>query len=197
MSISPLPGWQDAAADASFSEPSECAARSDKFERRIRIRNRIEYGAGVLVTLLFGGTAAAAFVKDELLIGLSMLAIVLGVFVSLWNLRKRASNLARRPEDACLEHLRRQYSHQARALSTISRWYIGPMLPGVALFYLAITAGVAEVTGWALALAGVAGPFAITAGIFALVIGANWIATRKLRKEIAQLDTLAAGPIGR
>lgn len=191
MSNAPFPGWQTNASDASFSEPVECARRISKFERSIRIRNVIEYCAGVLVTVLFGGTAIGAFIKGEALIGLAAVAIVAGAWVALWNLRSRASNLVRRPEDACLAHLRRQYRHQQAALAAVPNWYIGPMLPGVALFYFAITRNVAEIIGWKAALAGIAGPAAITFGIFALVMGVNWLAARGLQRKIDNLDALA------
>lgn len=191
MNAPPLPGWQEAAKDAAFSEPVDCAQRITKFERTIHVRNIIEYGAGALVTVLFGATAVAAQIKGEVLIAIASLAIVVGVWVALWSLRKRASNLARLPEDACLTHLRRQYQHQQAALAAVPRWYIAPMVPGVMLFCFAIIAGVAEVHGWSKAIAGTLPYFAIVVGIFAAVAGANWLGARALKRKIEELDALA------
>lgn len=188
---SPFNAWKSAQSKATFSDPSEFAIRASKFERRIRIRNWLEYGTAVFVTVLFGGTTIGALIKGELLIALSTLAIVIGVFVSMRGLKQRGSNLKRRPEDNCLQHLRRQYNHQYEALRDVPRWYIGPFVPGIVLFYVAVTAGVAEVIGWANALAGIAGPASITLGLFALVAGANWLAARMLKKKVDELDALA------
>ncbi|MHA7818311.1 MAG: hypothetical protein ACX930_01555 [Erythrobacter sp.] len=191
MTAHPLPGWQDNAKDAAFSEPVDCARRITRFERTILVRNVVEYVAGALVTVLFGGTALAALSKGEALLAIASLAIVAGVWVALWGLRQRASNLARRPEDACLTHLRRQYQHQQAALAAVPRWYIGPMVPGVVLFCVAIVAGVAEQVGWSRAIQGTLPYFAIVFAVFAAVAGANWFGARALTRKIDELDALA------
>ena len=191
MTLPPIPGWQAQAGDAAFSDPATCAVQATKFERQIRRRNWIEYAAGVLVTFLFGGTAISAFAKGELLIGLSAAMIIAGTGLVLWSLHKRASNLDRRPEDRCLDHLRRQYEHQYRALRDVPLWYIGPFIPGLVLFYVAIVASTAEVTGWGSALKAAVTPMSITFGIVALVALANWLGARALKRKIEQLDALA------
>ncbi|EAQ30157.1 hypothetical protein NAP1_05255 [Erythrobacter sp. NAP1] len=186
-----MPGWDSQNSDASFSAPSDCAARIGKFERRIRFRNITEYAAGTLVILLFAGMAIGAFMRDELLITLSALLTVGGAIVVMVGLKRRASNLDRRPEDACLVHLRRQYQRQYEALRDVPRWYLAPLMPGVILFYYAVTSRVAEVTGWLRAIEGAAGPAAITFGIFALVALANWIGARALKKKADEIEALA------
>ena len=191
MSLPPIPSWSDQASGASFSEPAECAARVGKFERRIRIRNGMEYAAAVLGTILFGVTAFGAFDKGEMMIGLSCLAIIVGVFVAMLNLKRRGGNLDRRPEDNCAAHLRRQYSHQHQLLRDVPVWYIGPFIPGLVLFYLTITARVAERVGWADAMIGILQPAAISFGIMALVMLANWFGARHLQKKIDEIDALA------
>ncbi len=188
---SPFSAWTSAQSDATFSDPAECAVRVTKFERQICIRNWVEYGAAVLVTVLFGGTTIAALFKGEVLVGLSTLAILIGVFVAMRGLKQRGSNLERRPEDSCLLHLRRQYNHQYLALRAVPRWYIGPMMPGVVLFYVAVTVNMAEVIGWANILVGIAGPIAITMTLFGAVVLANWFAARNLKTKIDAIDLLA------
>lgn len=191
MSTSPLLAWQSAANEAHFSEPAECARRAGRFERGIRIRNAIEYGAGALVTVLFSGAALGAFYKGEVMIGLSCIAILIGTFVALRELHRRGSNLDRRPEDSCVTHLRRQYERQYEALRSVPRWYVGPFIPGIMLFYFAVTAGVAEVIGWQDAIVGIAGPAAISFGIISVILAANWLAARSLKRKIEAMDALA------
>lgn len=191
MNRPPIPGWHDEGRDAAFSDPAACNARATAFERKIRRRNFIEYAAGVLVTVLFGGSALGAIAKGEVLITAGLLTIIVGVWVALWNLRQRGSNLERRPEEPCLDHLKRQYRRQYEALRAVPLWYIGPMVPGVALFYFGVAEGVARTLGWSEALSGLAKPVAISFGIFAAIALANVVAARMIRRKIAELDTLA------
>lgn len=191
MTTPPLPQWQTASTNAAFSEPFECSVRASKFERTIWRRNVIEYAAAVFISIVMGASAVGAFVKGETAVGAALALTVVGVGVAMWGLHKRGSNLARLPEDPCLVHLRRQYERQYEALRAVPLWYIGPLIPGVALLYIAVTARVAEKTGWMQALEGIAGSAAITFGIFALVAVANWFGARSLKRKIAEIDALA------
>lgn len=191
MSLPPFPAWQNAASEASFSDPATCAARASKFERTIRRRNLIEYAAGAFVIVLFTASSAGAASKGEWLIALSMALTVVGAVIVLLGLRRRASNLDRRPEDPCVLHLRRQYERQFEALRDVPKWYLGPLIPGLALFYFAVTLGTAEVTGWLEALRGIAWPVVATIGLFGVIALANWIAARSLRRKIEEIDALA------
>ncbi len=196
MSNPPLPLWFDAAPEATFSEPSDCAARAITFEKRIFRRNAIEYGAGVIVMIAFGASAVAAMIKGELFIAAALALTVVGTAIVLWGLHRRASNLERRPEDPCLAHLRRQYQRQYEALRAVPLWYIGPLIPGIVLFYAAVVARVAEVTGWRVALEGVAGSASVAIVIFGLVALANWWAARSLKRDLASIDGLARPTVG-
>lgn len=192
MTTPPLPGWCATAPDAAFTAPAECSRQADRFARRIRIRNGIEYAAGALVIALFGASAIAAAVKAEWLIAAALALIVGGTLVILRNLYRRGSNLERLPEEPCLAHLRRQYARQYAALRAVPAWYIGPLIPGCALLYVAVAAGVAEVAGWRAALSGIVQPAAITFGIFAAIALVNWWAAQRIRRDIARLEQLAA-----
>ena len=191
MTTPPFPGWQDTASEARFSDPAQFARSTDRLTRNVRIRNAIEYIAGGLVIVLFGASAVDAMIKGEWLIAVSLALVVAGTLMILWNLRKRASNLVRLPEEPCLAHLRRQYAHQYAALRAVPVWYIGPLVPGVALLYLAIGTRVAERTDFVTSIEGLLGPAAITFGIFGMIIAANLLAARALKRKIAELDALA------
>jgi len=191
MSLPPLTAWLDAGKDASFSDPAACAARASKFERSIRLRNSIEYSAGGLMTLLFGASAVAAMFRSEWMIGISMFITMIGITTVMWNLRRRGSNLVRRPEDPCVVHLRSQYVRQFEALRAVPRWYLGPLIPGMALLYVSIMISVAEVTGWQQALRGIAWPVAATVALFGAIALINWIAARSIRRKIEAIDALA------
>ncbi|WDA40645.1 hypothetical protein [Erythrobacter sp. BLCC-B19] len=191
MTTPPLPQWCDTAPDAAFTVPAECSRRADRFARRVRIRNGIEYAAGALVIVLFGAASVGAAIKGEGLIALSLALIVGGTLVILRNLARRAGNVERLPEEPCLAHLRRQYARQYAALRAVPVWYVGPLIPGCALLYASVAAGVAEVAGWRTALSGIAGPAAITFGIFAAIALLNLLAARGLKRQLDALDALA------
>ncbi|BDI61111.1 hypothetical protein [Qipengyuania nanhaisediminis] len=188
MNTPPLPAWQSLGGDARFSAPEFCSREADSFARRVRVRNAIEYAAAGLVVLLFGAASIAAFVIGEALIGVSLVLIVLGTFVLTWNLRQRASNIARRVEEPCALYIRRQYRRQYDALRRVPAWYIGPLLPGTAMFYAVVTYKVARVSDLGTALAGLTGPAAVTFGLFAAVALANVLAARALKRKLDQLE---------
>ncbi|MEM7778899.1 MAG: hypothetical protein AAF697_00750 [Pseudomonadota bacterium] len=192
MSLPPLSQWTSASGDAHFSPPKDCARRVTKFERQIRIRNWIEYGAGVFVLVLFGTSGTAALFKGDTMIGLSLLSIVLGTMVVMRELRRRGSNLDRQPEDDCVTHLRRQYERQYDALRKVPIWYVGPFMPGLALFYVSIAAGYAETVGWKDALIGVAGPVSYSLAFAVVVLLLNWWVARALKAKIDNLDALVS-----
>ena len=187
MSIPPLPAWQRCASDAVFADPGACEDRTTRFERTIRRRNAVEYAAGALVIALFGVPGAMALLRGEIAFALSFLLVVAGTGVVLWNLHRRGSNLARVPESNCRDHLRRQYERQRDALAAVPAWYIGPLLPGTIALYATVTAKVAAKAGWMTALSGIAGPAAITFGIFAAIALLNLWAARRLDREIRAL----------
>lgn len=191
MSIPPTALWQSTGTDATFSDPSDCDRRATKFERQIARRNLIEYAAGAIVILLFGSLAIGALVAGEWLIASAGFLTIAGTALVVWSLHRRASNLDRRPEDACIVHLRRQYHHQYEALSAVPRWYVGPLLPGMALFYFAVGKRVADSIGWTEALRSMLSPAAITLGILVTVVLANHIAARILKRRIEDFDNLA------
>lgn len=190
MSDSLLAGWSAIAPDASFSAPSACAQRAALFERKIKRRNRIEYAAGALAIGLLAIFGIGAIAIGEYAIAAASGAIVAGVAVVLWQLARRGGSLDKRPEEPCLEHLRRQYRQQYAALQSVPLWYIGPLVPGIALFYFAIGAGVAREIGWTAALQGLAGPAAATFGIFAAIALVNRLAARGLKRKLEELERL-------
>ena len=190
MSKPGLDGWAALAGDAHFAAPDACTARATRFERVIRRRNGIEYAAGVLVIALFGAGAIAAFAIGEWLLALGPLLVIAGALALMWNLHRRGSNLERHPEDSCVAHLRRQLAHQSVALRSVPVWYIGPLVPGVLVFFGTVTFKVAQQAGWSVALSGIAGPASGALGIFAAVIALNRWAASRLDRQIADLDSL-------
>nr|WP_298927790.1 hypothetical protein [uncultured Erythrobacter sp.] len=191
MSTTPFPQWCEAAPEAEFSPPGDCAERANAFERRIKRRNLFEYLAGLLIFAVCGPGAMFAFGKGEFLIAISLVLMMIGTGIVMWNLHKRGSNLVRRPEDPCLTHLRRQYQRQYEALRSVPKWYLGPLVPGMAMFYFVSVAKSAEIDGWAAATSGAMVPVLATIALFGGVALLNWRGANVLKGKMASLDDLA------
>jgi hydrogenase-4 membrane subunit HyfE len=179
--------WQSSGADAALPALAEVRAGADRFYRVIRRRNRIEYGACVLVVLFFG---LAVFKVSNPFAAAGAALIVLGTLLVAWQLHSRASAEAPPAADAgvpILAHQRAQLVRQRDALARIALWYLGPLVPGLALFLLApvLRHGLGALnTGLAIALA-----------VNVLMLGGVWwlnrLAARQLQRAIDDLDALA------
>ncbi len=191
MSNAPFPLWTAADADAAFTDPAACAARASAFERTIKRRNRRERSAGWIQLPVWAGLAGFFLWQGEWLTGISLLLCGAGVLVVLRNLARRAGNLPALPEEPCLAHLERQYSHQRKALESVPLWYVGPLVPGTLAFFAAVTFRTAQNKGWSAAIDGALSPFGITFGVFLAVILLNRFAARRIAADIARLKALA------
>ncbi len=191
MTDSLLDRWAAEGADAHFTGPHELAHKRTEFERRIRRRNLIEYAAGGFVVPVFAWLAWQAARAGEMILTLGWLLGIAGMAVVLTSLYHRASNLPHRPETDCRSHLRSQLEHQRQALASVPRWYLAPLVPGVALVLVGSMLPIALNLGWGVALAGIAVPTAIVVAIFTGIAWLNRRAARFLENEIAELDALA------
>lgn len=191
MSNAPFPLWTHAADDAAFTDPDACAARASAFARTIARRNRRERWAGWIQLPVWAGMAGFFLWEGEWLTGLALLLCGAGVLVVLHNLSRRTGNLAALPEEPCLAHLERQYSHQRKALESVPLWYVGPLVPGTLAVFAAVTFRTAQSKGWSAAIDGSLSPLGTTLGVFLAVILLNRYAARRIAADIARLKALA------
>lgn len=190
MSKDPFFGWSGMNADAQFSTPEACQRHATSFEKLIRRRNLIEYAAGVLVFGLFGLGGATALLAGEVGFAIAMFAVIVGTGFVLWKLYRDGSNLDRRPESSCKEHLRNQLLRQRDLLKGVPKWFLAPFIPGILGVYFAAAYGVAQVRGWEVALDGIWQPLALTAAFFCLVAWLNLRAARQLDRQVASLEAI-------
>jgi hypothetical protein len=189
MSEDPIKkAWQ---ASADTPEPpalEDVRATADKFYRRIRRRNAIEYVACVMVIAV---CAVRIFTWPYILHKIGFAMIAAGALFVGWQLHRRASAVA--PETAgaipIYDFLRGQFARQRDALKSVLWWYILPLVPGMALVLAANgldprteAAGPPHWVRW------VALVF-----IFAVIGGVWWLnrsGARKLQKHIDEIDAL-------
>lgn len=190
MNRFPIPEWAADIDDAQFTDPAKVKTRAAKFERTIKRRNVLEYAAGGLAVVLFGGLSIGALSKAEYFIAAAgALCVACTVYV-LFQLNKRGSSIAARPEESCLAHLRGQYERQYHALRTVPQWYLAPIGLGLFGYYALFAVQYGQRVGLEKALDGIWHPLLGTAALFAFFWWLNARAARSLKQRIDQIDAL-------
>ncbi len=184
--------WQGQNVPRNEITLDELRRRSRKLESGIRWRNVREYAASALVIAIFGYYVWAI---PSLLARLGGVLTIAGVLFVVYSLHARGA-VAEPPADAaagaCLTFYRERLERQRDLLRGVWRWYLLPLVPGLAVFL----AGLLE---WALALPHAAGRRDAILAVFALVAALcaagflavgklNRRAARTLEREIAALD---------
>jgi len=166
--------------------PEELDHRARRLDRRVRLRNALEYGAGAIPILVFGAMATAPV---EPLRRLASVAIVLGVIVVMVAIHRRAG--ASRAGDwaaPVLDHHRAQLVRQRDALASVWRWYLAPLVPGLALLFAAVWRNVHDTAGASAATVHIIPPVLIAAIVFAGIHWLNRAAARRLTRAVDALD---------
>jgi len=173
--------WQNQPAE-NIPMPLEEIRRKDRqFEKRINRRNLREYIGGAI------GIAAYTFYIfkfHSLMIRAGSVLVIAGVLYILIQIYKRASP-DQLPADlaftASLEFHRRELVRQRDLLRSVWRWYIGPIVPGLAVFSAGIMphSVVAMAFCWSFFLI-----------VFGLIVWVNHRAAARLDRRIAELDNL-------
>ena len=105
------------------------------FQTRIRRRNAREYVGIVFGTILYG---AFIWILPGMLTKMGSALTLLAMYYAVYQIRRDGA--ARElPTDAaagdCLAFHRRQLTRQRDMLRRVGPWHIGPMVPGLALFF--------------------------------------------------------------
>jgi hypothetical protein len=130
--------WQAYASDVTIPRLEDVRAGAAKFDRQIRMRNSIEYGAGAIVIAAFSYYAIS---HPGFWAKVANVLIVIGTCFVMWQLHRRASILqasADLPLSALLQHQRQNLVRQRDALKSVFWWYLLPFIPGQMVFLIAI-----------------------------------------------------------
>jgi hypothetical protein len=176
--------WQSGAAEIAPLPIAEIKRRAGKLSDSIARRNRREYIAVGIVVIVFA--LYAIFLPGSLLKIGSLLVGAGAIFVG-WQLARRSS----RPDpDAEAADVRTYYRArlvtEEHMLARVGRWYLAPLIPGLAVFL----AGIARVANLSPL------SFAILVAAHALVFLGIWWLNRRtaamLRDQIARIDDTPA-----
>lgn len=181
--------WQASVAEAPLPAMPELRAGADKFYRQVRRRNFVEYAASVVVLLCFG---AYTFLLPSPIARIGAALVVLGTLYVVWQLGRRASAIAPPPGEAALPlivHQRAQLVRQRDALAAVGRWYLLPLIPGLAVMMLGPT-----LAGGPAALLHIGWKHGLSILLAVLVFAGIWWLNRRaagmLGEKIAELDAL-------
>ena len=161
-------------------------AKTQKFERQIRWRNRLEWLAAAVVVLIFSWKAIS---QSSLLIRLGAVEIVLAAaYVSYRLFKDGRTRRSLDPSASTTDYLkahRAELLRQADLLRRAPIWYVGPFAIGL----IAISAGaILEALAAGKSLVGALIPLGV---ILAVLVGVSFLnlrAARKLRRQADALD---------
>jgi len=181
--------WQGQQAEGVRMSIDQIRASATKFQRRIGSRNMREYVAAAAVAIFFGFELLRT---GDPLTRIGFALIIAGVLYMVWQLHSKGSARPL-PEDAglasCTEFQRRELERQRELVSSVWRWYLGPMIPGLAVLIAAFSrtnSGRLTHPGLIIALYSI-----LVAAVFVFVAKLNGRAARELQRRIDELDELS------
>ncbi|MDI4634639.1 hypothetical protein J7U46_16385 [Pelomonas sp. V22] len=164
----------------------ELAQKAAAFHKRIARRNRSERLSAAIVVPVF---LLYAWIFPYWVTKIGALLIVAGIFVLLWQLKRRAeaADPARALGLDLLAFHRAELVRQRDALRSVWLWYIGPLLPGLLLFLW----GRQQELATPAAQAWHPWVNAITALVLLGIVLLNLWMARKLQRQIDEIDKVS------
>ena len=181
--------WQTMPTTPVAITADEMRMRATAFQRQVRQRNLVEYVAAAFVTVIFGWYATFPIPATPLWPAANIM-IIAGVVVVVLNLHclARATTL---PDNTTAANLidfqRKELIRQRDALKSVWLWYIGPMVPGLIVWFIAVGVGMPGLTP-ARALVGLGGAAVVSLLVFGLIILLNLLGASRLQRMIDDLD---------
>jgi len=190
--------WLNQQSESTSLSAEELRQAAHKLEKRVLWRNLREYAATAIVVAAFG----YYFYKfHTLLLRFGSCLTIAGVLLMAFNLHRKgaASTMARAMDSqSCVDFHRSELVRQRDLLSSVWKWYLLPLIPGMTVFLLGLLqsmlaqpASRAHLGFIILWFATVA---AICAGTFVLVARLNHSAAAKIQKRIEVLDAARIEP---
>jgi hypothetical protein len=128
--------WRSQSPEPATISLADVQARARKFERRIFRRNRREYLASLVVIVAF---AAIAWAAVGWMMKLGGVLVIAGTLYIVWRLHRDGSTRrapAGASAQALLDFHRGELVRQRDLLTSVWRWYLAPLVPGVVFITL-------------------------------------------------------------
>jgi hypothetical protein len=180
--------WQGQEVEEMKISVEELRAKAAKFQSRIHWRNAREYVAALAVIVMFG---RAFWRNSHIVPRIASALIIAGAIYIVWHLWKWGAPKFL-PADMgradCLRFYRRELERQRDLLRSVWKWYIGPIIPGMALGFINSVATAPSARRWHQFVA-----VAVLAAFIWIIVWMNQRAARRLDGRIADLDREAGG----
>ena len=180
--------WQNQKSEGVHMSVAEIRLRAGKYNHKVLWRNAREYIAALAVTVFF---SLNFLHTDDMLTRFGFGLIVAGMIYVCWNLHSKGSARGL-PQDlgaaTCLLFHRRELERQRDLLRGVWRWYLGPMIPGLAVIIVAAAlSGAVRVNhfGWMIAVYSV-----VVVLVFGFIARLNTRAALRLQQRIDELNAL-------
>ena len=178
--------WANQPKEGFTMSIAEIHARASTLQNVVKQRNLSEYAVGGALIVFF---SVAAYLARTPLSSFGCALTAAGVAFVMWRLhalgRAASANDLAAAADNWAAFYRRELVRQRDALRGIWSWYLGPLVPGMIVYWLAI--GVrGDLWSWLIA----AGGLALTAAVFIAIARANKAAAEQLQAEIDILDQI-------
>lgn len=129
--------WQSQPTEGIQMSIDQIRMSAGKFEHKIHWRNVREYVTAIALVVFFSFELWRA---GPLLVRTGFALLIAGTSYLIWHLLSKGS-WRPLPEDAaittCIEFQRHQLEQQRDLLTSVWRWYLGPLLPGMAVLLFA------------------------------------------------------------
>jgi hypothetical protein len=179
--------WQGQPIDPRRVGLQDIRHQAARFGRTIRRRNLREYLAALFVFGFFGWHA---FADARGYVRAGSALIVAGTAVVAYHLRRHGTTGTPPVEElvsTCLAFHRRELERQRDLLRSVPRWYLAPLVPGLAVLFLG--------SGFEKASAGADLPLKPVLGVLAFVLlflAIAWLNAKAAREVQRELDELQA-----
>ena len=179
--------WQQQPLEAFRPSLDDLRSRAARFERQVRWRNAREYVGAALAAVCM---AVIFWRTPDALTRVGAVLNVAGLAYVAWQLHGRGS--ARRPpaefgRTTGIEFLTQDLARQRDLLRGVWRWYLGPLVPGLAVLLAAaaVRAGGDIRTAWA-----IGGTVVVVVLVFVAVWRLNARAAQRLQVRLDRLGDL-------
>ncbi|MBL9038730.1 MAG: hypothetical protein JNG84_09470 [Archangium sp.] len=180
--------WKTPGAPLSPLSPEELSTRSRRVERIIWWRNAREYAAAVVVLASFG---AWALLASSWLTQLGCVLVMAGTAFIVRTLWAHGSSETADVTAPSADFYRHTLERQRALLASAWAWYLGPLVPGMALLFTDLLIRAQPGHRGTLGLA-----VAVCAAMFVAIGWLNASAARKIEAELHRMGDDGRGAVG-
>ena len=180
--------WQNQKSEGVHMSVAEIRLRAGKYNHKVLWRNAREYIAALVVTVFL---SLNFLHTDDMLTLFGFGLIVAGMIYVCWHLHSKGSARGL-PQDlgavSCLLFRRRELERQRDLLRGVWRWYLGPMIPGLAVIIVAAALSRAVRVnhfGWMIAVY-----LVVVVLVFGFIARLNTRAAIRLQQRIDEVNAL-------